>query len=185
MARPVADEQFNDHATMGETMVGRIKWFDRKRGFGFIVPDDGSDDVLIHCTIITAHGRRELPDGTHVTYVCGRGPRGRHVERLLDFELPPEEVSCQKPTVPAANGSDSGPVPADFHLCTVKWFSRVKGFGFLTADHLDGDIFLHMELLRAHGLPPVTPGNQIYAHIVDSGRGPVVDALHGNIIPES
>ena len=55
---------------------GTVKWFNEKKGFGFITPDDGGDDLFIHHTNIAAEGFRTLEDGQRVEYVPAQGKKG-------------------------------------------------------------------------------------------------------------
>jgi len=56
---------------------GAVKWFDTMKGFGFIVPDDGSTDVFVHQTAIQTEGFRSLADGEAVEYVVEIDTNGR------------------------------------------------------------------------------------------------------------
>mmetsp|Transcript_12553 Transcript_12553/g.35636 ORF Transcript_12553/g.35636 Transcript_12553/m.35636 type:complete len:147 (-) Transcript_12553:297-737(-) len=53
---------------------GTVKWFDVKKGFGFIVPDDGSDDVFVHQTAVHAEGFRSLSEGEPVEFTTMEDP---------------------------------------------------------------------------------------------------------------
>eukprot|EP01055_Gregarina_sp_Pseudo9_P000194 Gregarina_sp_Pseudo_9__193@NODE_1126_length_1856_cov_54_924051_g1053_i0_p1_GENE_NODE_1126_length_1856_cov_54_924051_g1053_i0NODE_1126_length_1856_cov_54_924051_g1053_i0_p1_ORF_typecomplete_len218_score32_15CSD/PF00313_22/2_7e25OB_RNB/PF08206_11/0_0041_NODE_1126_length_1856_cov_54_924051_g1053_i011581811 len=55
-------------ATEGSRLVGHVKWFDAQKGWGFIQPTDGSDDVFVHQQSILAEGFRSLDDGEEVEY---------------------------------------------------------------------------------------------------------------------
>ena len=55
--------------------VGLVKWFDCKKGFGFIVHEDGQD-VFVHYTVIESDGFRRFRDGEQVEYEIMRGPKG-------------------------------------------------------------------------------------------------------------
>ena len=77
--------------------VGTVKWFDVKKGFGFIVDDEGTD-VFVHFTVIEGDGFRRLLDGEKVEFEFSRGPRGllaTRVRRLnpepIIDELPPSD----------------------------------------------------------------------------------------------
>ena len=56
--------------------TGKVKWFNDKKGFGFIEADDGGDDLFVHHTEITAEGFRSLQEGQKVEYEAGQGPKG-------------------------------------------------------------------------------------------------------------
>lgn len=59
-----------------EKQTGTVKWFDEKKGFGFISPDDGGADLFVHYSNITAEGFRTLQEGQKVEYVAGTGRKG-------------------------------------------------------------------------------------------------------------
>lgn len=56
--------------------TGTVKWFNDSKGFGFIAPEDGSDDVFVHFSAITADGFRTLTEGQAVTFEVEKGPKG-------------------------------------------------------------------------------------------------------------
>ncbi len=55
---------------------GKVKWFDKTKGFGFISPDDGSADVFVHYTCIAGKGHRTLVEGQSVEFEAQQGPKG-------------------------------------------------------------------------------------------------------------
>src|SRR5215207_4275978 len=77
-----------DIADADEVRVsGTVKWFDAVRGYGFVVPDDGSSDVLVHFTILRDIGRRTLPEGATITCLAVQRDRGRQARKILDLDL--------------------------------------------------------------------------------------------------
>ncbi|HEC53943.1 MAG TPA: cold-shock protein [Gammaproteobacteria bacterium] len=56
--------------------TGSVKWFNTEKGFGFIKPDDGSDDVFVHFSGIIAEGFKTLEENQKVSYVLANGPKG-------------------------------------------------------------------------------------------------------------
>ena len=56
--------------------TGTVKWFSDDKGFGFIVPDDGSKDLFVHHSEITGGGFRTLAEGAKVSYDAESGPKG-------------------------------------------------------------------------------------------------------------
>jgi len=56
--------------------TGTVKWFNESKGFGFICPENGDEDVFIHYSAIKGSGFRTLTDGQTVTFEVERGPKG-------------------------------------------------------------------------------------------------------------
>lgn len=56
--------------------VGKVKWFNEQKGYGFISPDDGSDDLFVHYTSIVADGFRTLQENQAVEFEVGEGQKG-------------------------------------------------------------------------------------------------------------
>ena len=56
--------------------TGTVKWFNDQKGFGFVAPDDGGNDLFVHHSNISASGYRSLQDGQKVEYEAGQGRKG-------------------------------------------------------------------------------------------------------------
>ena len=63
-------------------MEGSVKWFNNYKGFGFIVPDEGADDVFVHYSEISGEGFKTLKEGERVTYQIGNGPKGLYAQKV-------------------------------------------------------------------------------------------------------
>jgi cold shock protein len=61
---------------------GTVKWFSQDKGYGFITPDDGSQDVFVHFSAIAGQGFRNLEEGEKVTYEVGQGQKGPQAENV-------------------------------------------------------------------------------------------------------
>ena len=62
---------------------GTVKWFSDEKGYGFIRPDDGSEDVFVHHTGITGEGFKSLQEGDKVTYEVTQGRKGLQAENVV------------------------------------------------------------------------------------------------------
>lgn len=70
---------------MSEKLTGTVKWFNNRKGFGFIEPDDGADDVFVHYSSIVSEGYRKLDEGARVEYAIeetDKGPQAVSVTQL-------------------------------------------------------------------------------------------------------
>ena len=61
---------------MSERETGTVKWFSNQKGYGFIVPDEGGDDLFVHHSNIVSEGYRTLKDGQKVEYEASEGKKG-------------------------------------------------------------------------------------------------------------
>jgi len=64
-------------------MNGTVKWFNEKRGFGFITPSDGSEDVFVHYSAIIGGGFRSLKEGQAVSFERQQGPKGTQASEVV------------------------------------------------------------------------------------------------------
>jgi len=71
----------------GKTMMptGNVKWFDTKKGYGFIVPDDGGRDLFVHITAVQKAGYTDLVQGVRVSYEIRPDREGNPTAEILRF----------------------------------------------------------------------------------------------------
>ncbi len=166
----------------------RVKWFNPEKGFGFVDLTDGSGEAFLHVRQVEAAGHKALESGTTLVVRVGPGQKGAQVNEVVRVDAstaepePPRRGSHRPPTsgVPAGRSrprqlqsAPAGPtVPG-----IVKWYNAVKGFGFVTVDGEDDDLFVHVSVLERSSVGGLEPGQRVRVTIVEGRKGREVGAI--------
>jgi CspA family cold shock protein len=168
------DDQSNDAVDLVE-ITGVIKWFDVAKGFGFIVPDNGMQDVLLHVTCLRRDGYQTVLEGTRVVALIQKRDRGYQAFRILSMD---QTTAVHPSQMPPVKTHVQVTPSSGLERVLVKWFNRTKGFGFLTRGEGTEDIFIHMETLRRFGLTELRPGQVVLVRFGDGEKGLMAAEIH-------
>jgi cold shock protein len=156
-------------------IAGVIKWFDASKGYGFIVPDNGWPDVLLHVTVLRRDGFQTAYEGARLVCECVQRAKGYQAFRIVSMDestaihpaqmLPPRTHVTVTPT-------------SGLERAQVKWFNRLRGFGFLTCGEGTPDIFVHMETLRRYGMTELRPGQYVLVRYGPGSKGMMAAEIH-------
>ncbi len=164
---PSSDSQLGPEQQGPSRIRGRVKWFDFTKGYGFVTPLDGGSDIMLHQACVRQSGFGLIQEGASVVCDVVEGPRGPVASRLISLDnstagpLPPPDRS------PYESISARG----DWHAGTVKWFNRVRGYGFLSRGPGAADIFVHAETLKRSGIRELRQGQKLRFRIGDGPKG--------------
>lgn len=153
-------------------VAGVIKWFDVAKGFGFVVPDEpGLPDVLLHVTCLRRDGFQTAYEGSRVVCEAVRRQKGLQALRVLSMD---ESTAIHPSQLPPSRTHVQVTASSGLEQVEVKWFNRIRGFGFLTRGDGSEDIFVHMETLRRFGITELRPGQKVLVRYGDGPKGKMV-----------
>jgi CspA family cold shock protein len=183
-ARSIVESKDNLPEAEMPPVTGRVKWFDATRGFGFVVSDELDGDVLLHFSVLREHGRRSVPEGAVIECIPVRLERGLQAKRILSIDLSSALPQQPRSSIPAAERADRralADAAGEFEPVEVKWFNRVRGYGFVKRPDDSGgeDVFVHMETVRSAHLGELQPGQRLEARIAPSSKGLTAVELRG------
>lgn len=165
---------------------GRVKWFSNEKGFGFIVSDALDGDILIHRTVINEYGAMQILEGAAVECDVIRKIKGLQAKRLLSLDNNASTPVLRGPGGANGNAPKRQPRQREIlieepvgtaRLAVCKWFSRPKGYGFVT-DGGSEDIFCHMDVMRRYGVRELRQGQRVLVRVAKGPKGLTATEIH-------
>jgi len=148
---------------------GVVKFFNGQKGFGFIVRDDGGEDVFVHISAVEQAGLTGLAEGQPLEFtLVDRGGRVSATDLKIEGDpLPVEDRG-------GGGARERGPqreLTGEKASGTVKFFNATKGFGFITRDDGQPDAFVHISAVERAGMISLNEGDRIEFELEVDRRG--------------
>jgi cold shock protein len=164
--------------------TGVVKFFNAQKGFGFVVRDDGGEDVFVHISAVEQAGLSALAEGQPLGFtLVDRGGRISATELKIDGE--PMPVTERAPREPREGGFGGGAprggaggaggpqrqLTGEKATGTVKFFNAMKGFGFIQRDDGQPDAFVHISAVERAGMSALNEGDRLSFELEVDRRG--------------
>jgi cold shock protein len=161
---------------------GVVKFFNGQKGFGFIVRDDGGEDVFVHISAVEQAGFTGLADGQPLEFtLVDRGGRVSATDLKIEGDPMPVQERAPRDDAPrggygdrAGPGGGGGPqrqLTGEKAQGTVKFFNAMKGFGFISRDDGQPDAFVHISAVERAGMVSLNEGDRVEFELEVDRRG--------------
>ena len=183
----------NEHQDSTGPIEAEVKWYNSRKGFGFVLGPDGQD-VFFHASALTESGIEPPDTGDKLVCEMGSDRQGRRlITRIMQLKKGEGGGEARPPRREFGGGGGFGDRPPrrDFGdrppprrefsrdesgptydiAGTVKWFDQVRGFGFVTPEDGGQDVFLHSSVLQRAGKQDVQQGEKVALEVRDGQRG--------------
>jgi cold shock protein len=166
----------------GAPIRATVKWFNTAKGFGFVTPEDGSPEAFLHLSALKQAGFESVGEGAGMVVEIGQSPKGRQVLRVIEVDNSIARAPAPRmrpgpgPGGPGMGGGMGGaPISTEGAIDVdgvVKWFSSLKGYGFVSPNDGGKDVFVHITILRNAGVETLMPGQPVRMKVVTARKGP-------------
>ncbi len=168
----------------GAPIRATVKWFNTAKGFGFVTPEDGSPEAFLHLSALKQAGFESVGEGAGMVVEIGQSPKGRQVLRVIEVDNSMARAPAPRmrpgPGGPGMGGGGGGgmghaPISTEGAVDVdgvVKWFSSLKGYGFVSPNDGGKDVFVHITILRNAGVETLMPGQPVRMKVVTARKGP-------------
>ncbi len=162
---------------------GIVKFFNGQKGFGFVVRDDGGEDVFVHISAVEQAGLTGLAEGQPLSFtLVDRGGRVSATDLKIEGEpmpvtdrAPPRDRPAGGPGGPGGGGGGAGgpqrQLTGERSTGTVKFFNAMKGFGFIQRDDGQPDAFVHISAVERAGMNGLNEGDRLAFELEVDRRG--------------
>lgn len=161
--------------------TGVVKFFNAQKGFGFVVRDDGAEDVFVHISAVEQAGLTGLAEGQPLGFtLVDRGGKISATDLKIDGEPLPvtDRGPPREPREPRAGGFGGAPergpqrqLTGERASGTVKFFNAMKGFGFIQRDDGQPDAFVHISAVERAGMNSLNEGDRLDFELEVDRRG--------------
>jgi len=160
------------HRGDSQRVTAAVKWFNRTKGFGFVSPSDGSDDIFLPANALAQAGYDEVGEGATIICDVVAGPKGKAVANVIDVDQSTATVRGARGQGGFDRNARNPPnAPTQQLQGVVKWFDVTRGFGFITPSDGGKDVFVHLTALRRSGLETLTTGQNVHMAVQEAQRG--------------
>jgi cold shock protein len=165
----------------GAPVRATVKWFNTAKGFGFVTPEDGSPEAFLHLSALKQAGFESVGEGAGMVVEIGQSPKGRQVLRVIEVDNSMARAPAPRmrpgpgPGGPMGGGMGDAPLSMEGAVDVdgvVKWFSSLKGYGFVSPNDGGKDVFVHITILRNAGVETLMPGQPVRMKVVTARKGP-------------